>query len=582
MKPCLPDSVLCRPLQNTSRFVALMLATWPGHSIAAPPALDALYPAGICVGSTTQVTAVGKAEPWPLDLHCSNPQVSFKADPGEKGIFTATATAEAKPGPCLVRLTNKEGTSEPMIFVVGTLPESSEALDKNGNENNDSNPSAQLVETLPLTINGRLDKSEDIDIYRLALKKGETLVANLDAYGLRSPIDPYLHLYNPGGAQIALGNDNGTNLDPFFAHLIPQDGDYTIAVMAYAHPPGSDVRFTGKSSAVYRLTLTTGPWLSHALPLAVKKTGDTGLKLFGYNLPDKQPHLSLNFTNPDAVVDRAIIRHPSFPNHLELPLTSATPTILAKQTEISVPAAASGQLAEPGETNRLTVAAKKGQALDIQVSSQRFGFPLDPVLIIQNAEGKELKRVDDGDVKTDRDARLLWSAPNDGNYTLVISDLFGKGGSLWHYLLTMDEARPSFTATVEKSFYKVEADKSVDVKIKINRLEGHKTPLKIEARNLPAGITIVPPTEIPDKTADITVKIKAEKTASDAALPIQFTLTEASGETPASQLARYSFLPTIPGGSFLLNETEDIWLTVIGKPKPGPPAKKDPEEKAKS
>jgi hypothetical protein len=577
MKPCLPDSVPCRPLQNTLRLAALILALIPGLSNAAPPTLDALYPAGLRAGSSAQVTAVGKTEPWPLDLHCSNPNVSFKADPGKKGSFTATATAEAEPGPYIVRLANMEGTSEPMIFVVGTLPESTEALDNKGNENNDSNTTAQKVETLPLTINGRLTKSEDIDIYRMALKKGQTLVANLDAYGMRSPMDPYLHLYNPGGDQIALGNDNGTNLDPFLTHKIPRDGDYTIAVMAYAHPPGSDVRFTGKSSAVYRLTLTTGPWLSHTLPLAVKKTGATALKLFGYNLPDQKPHLPLDFTNTNPTIDRAIIRHPSFPNHLELPLTSTTPTLLAEQTEISVPAAVSGQLANPGETDQLTFAAKKGQPLDIRVASRRFGFPLDPVLAILNADGKELKRVDDGKVETDRDARLVWSAPEAGNYTLAISDLFRKGGSQWYYLLTVDETTPSFTATVEKSAYKVEAGKTLDVKIKINRLNGHKTPLKIEAKNLPHGISIEPP-KTPEKTADVTVKIKADETTADATLPIQFALTETEGEAPASHLASYSFLPTIPGGPYLLNETADIWLAVKGKAKPKPAAK-EPEKK---
>lgn len=578
MKPCLPDSVPCRPLQNTLRLAALILTLFPGLSKAAPPTLDALYPAGLRVGTTAQVIAVGKAEPWPLDLHCSNPKVSFKADPKKKGIFTATATAEAEPGPCIVRLSNSEGASEPMIFVVGTLPESTEALDNKGNENNNSSTTAQQLEALPLTINGRLTKSEDVDTYQMALKKGQTLVANLDAYGMRSPMDPYLHLYNPAGTQISLGNDNGTNLDPFFTYKILQDGDYTIAVMAYAHPPGSDVRFTGKSSAVYRLTLTTGPWLSHALPLAVKKMGTTALKLFGYNLPDQKPHLPLDFTNSNPTIDRAIIRHPSFPNHLELPLTSASPTLLAKQTEISVPAAVSGQLAKPGETDQLTFAAKKGQPLDIRVASRHFGFPLDPVLAVRNAEGKELKRVDDGNVKTDRDAQLVWSAPEDGNYTLAISDLFRKGGPQWFYLLTVDEATPSFTATVEKSAYKVEAGKTLDVKIKINRLNGHKTPLTIEPRNLPTGISIEPP-KIPEKTADITVKIKAGETAADATLPIQFALTETAGEAPASHLASYSFLPTIPGGPYLLNETADIWLAVKGKAKPKPAPNKEPEKK---
>ncbi len=555
--------------------------------MAAPPTLDALYPAGLRVGSTTQVTAVGKAEPWPADIHCSNPEVSFQADPKKKGAFTVTASKKAKSGPCFVRLVNKEGASKPMVFVVGTLPEAMETVDKKGNENNNSNATAQQLKALPLTINGRLGKSEDIDIYRLPLKKGQTLIASLESYGLRSPLDPYLHLYDSGGSQIALGNDNGINLDPLLAYQIPRDGDYTVAVMAYAHPPSSNIRFTGKNSAVYRLTLTTGPWLSHALPLAVKRAGKTALQLFGYNLPDGKPHLPLEYSHPDTSPDRAAIRHPAFPNHLEWPVTPADPVALAKAKQISVPLAFSGQLSKPGDSDHFPLVAKKGQALDIQVASRRFGFPLDPVLTIKDSEGKVLKRVDDGNVKTDRDARLSWSPPKDGNYTLEVSDLFRKGGERWRYLLTVEKTKPSFSATVEKPSYLVEAGKSVEVKINIKRLNGHKTALKVSAADLPPGVSLVPPKKIPEKTADVTVTIKADKTASDASLPIHFTVSESKGDVPASHLASYSFLPTIPGGPYLLNETADIWLTIQGKPKPKPkppektaPKKKDPEKKA--
>ncbi|MCH9021744.1 MAG: hypothetical protein IID32_03165 [Planctomycetes bacterium] len=562
-------------------MLTLILVTLAGKGIAAPPVLDALHPPGIRIGTTVQITAEGKAEPWPANIHCSNPDITFKPDPKKKGSFSVTAAKKAKPGPCLVRVHTRDGASKPMIFIVGTLPETTETLDKKGNENNDSNTTAQKIHALPVTINGRLIKTDDVDIYRLTLKKGQTLIATLEGYGLRAPMDPYLHLYDPDGALIILGNDNGINLDPMLVHKVTRNGDYTVAVMAYSHPPGSDIRFTGKKNTVYRLTLTTGPWLSYAIPLTVKTTGITPLKLFGYNLPDHKPHIPLDFTNPDANAENVIIRHPSFPNQLILPLTSSHPSVLSKDTEIKIPAAATGQLSQPAETDRIIFTAKKGQKFDIRVSSRSFGFPLDPVLVIQNAKGKQLKRVDDGNVKTDRDAKIVWSAPEDGKFTLLISDLFHKGGPLWFYLLTVSEAKQGFSATTDKSTYTVEGGKTVDVKIKITRLNGHKAPLKIEVGKLPPGVTIIPPKEIPDKNADITVKIKADDTAPAANLGIHFTLKETTGGTPVSQLANFSFLPKIPGGPYLLNDTTNIWLTVKTKPKPKPkpPAKPEPDKK---
>ncbi len=547
---------------------------------AAAPTLDAFYPPGIRIGTTTEVTAVGKTDPWPAQVFCSNPHVTFKADPKKKGHYSVTASKEVKTGPCFVRLHNKDGASKPMLFMMGKLPEIPETLDKKGNEDNDSNATAQAVKSLPLTINGRLIKSEDIDIYRVTLKKGQTLIANLDAYGLRAPMDPYLHLYDPDGTLIILGNDNGTNIDPLMIHKVLRDGEYTIAVMAYIHPPGSDIRFTGKTSAVYRLTLTTGPWLSYALPLAVKKAGNTSLKLFGHNLPGGKAHIPLTFSHANPEAENAIIRHPSFPNSLTLPTTPAAPLTLGKNSEIKLPTSATGQLSKAGESDPITLLAKKGQQLDIRISSQRFGFPLDPVLVIQNDKDKELKRADDTGVKTDRDAKIIWKAPADGKYKLLVSDLFRKGGDLYHYLLSVTEAKPGFTATFDKSAYFLEAGKTVDMKIKLVRINGHKVPLQIEVKNLPPGVSIIPPKDIPNKNTDITVKIKSEASAPDANLALRFTLKEKTGDAPINQTVHFSFLPTIPGGPYLLNELDHAWLTVKGKAKTKAKAKPAAKPKA--
>ena len=560
-------------MSRSSRLIPLLIscllaAVLTTHLQAAAPTLDAFYPAGIQVGKTLQVDAVGKTDPWPSQVYCSNPHVVFKADAKKKGSYSVTASKEAKTGPCFVRLHNKDGSSKAMIFMVGNLSESMEAVDKKGNENNDSNTTAQAVKILPTTLNGRLIKSEDIDIYRVSLKKGQTLIANLDAYGLRMSMDPYLHLYDPDGTLLILGNDNGFNIDPRMIHKVQRDGDYTIAVMAYAHPPGSDIRFTGKKSAVYRLTLTTGPWLSYTLPLAVKNTGNTALKLFGHNLPGGKDHLPFTFTNSDTKANNAVIRPLNFPNTLSIPITHSTPSLLVKGSEIQAPAAATGQLDKAGEIDSIKLLGKKGQKLDIRVSSQSFGFPLDPVLILQNDKNKELKRADDTSVKTNRDAKIIWTVPADGTYNLLISDLFRKGGKLYHYLLNVTEAAPSFTATFDKSSYFVEAGKSVDVKIKIVRINGHKTPLILEAKNLPTGVSIIPPKDIPNKNTDITVKIKAEANAANANLALLFNLKEKTGKTPIKQSVSFTFRPTIPGGPYLLNEFDSIWLTVKGKAKP--------------
>ena len=100
-------------------------------------------------------------------------------------------------------------------------------------------------------MNGKLEKRDDIDFFRLPLKKGQTLTATIDGYGLGSAIDPFLHLYGPDGQEIALASDS-RNLDPILTHAIAENGDYTIQVVAIDHKASSNVSFAGGAAMIYR------------------------------------------------------------------------------------------------------------------------------------------------------------------------------------------------------------------------------------------------------------------------------------------------------------------------------------------
>ena len=55
----------------------------------------------------------------------------------------------------------------------------------------------------------------------------------------------------------------------------------------------------------------------------------------------------------------------------------------------------SGTLAKDNETDTVKFTAKKGDRILFKVGAHYLGSNLDPVFIVENAEGKELKRVDD-------------------------------------------------------------------------------------------------------------------------------------------------------------------------------------------
>src|SRR5688572_22368583 len=98
------------------------------------------------------------------------------------------AAADAKVGPCLLRIYNDEGASDPVIFVVSEKPQIADT------EPNNHFAKAQTLTNFPATINGRLDKNNDVDSFRFSVKAGEWIDARLESHTLMSKVDAVLRL----------------------------------------------------------------------------------------------------------------------------------------------------------------------------------------------------------------------------------------------------------------------------------------------------------------------------------------------------------------------------------------------------
>src|SRR5829696_4777104 len=166
---------------KTSSALALFLVTLglATPSTAKPPTLDRLFPPGGRAGQTTAVTATGSFDHWPVRGWADDAGIEVEAD-GEKGKLSVAVAAEVTPGVHWIRLCDEEGASVVKPFIVGTLPEVIE-VEKDG---------PMPLDGSRLTVNGRLGRRGDIDEFAIALKKGETLVAAVDANRrLGSPMD---------------------------------------------------------------------------------------------------------------------------------------------------------------------------------------------------------------------------------------------------------------------------------------------------------------------------------------------------------------------------------------------------------
>jgi len=156
---------------------------------------------------------------------------------------------DAKPGHHLIAATDGKLVSNYLPFALNTLPE---CFDK---ESNDEPSKAQKV-SLPIIVNGRMDRPGDWDIFEVEGKAGETIVAEVHARRLGSPFDSFVKVTGADGKIIALNDDHydaasGLNTDHADSYLmvkLPANGKYYIHL-------GDTRRHAGKAHA-YRLRIS--------------------------------------------------------------------------------------------------------------------------------------------------------------------------------------------------------------------------------------------------------------------------------------------------------------------------------------
>lgn len=419
------------------------------------------------------------------------------------------------PGPYFVRMHSKDGASDAKLFVAGHLPELAEQED-NGNL-----ASANVITNLPIVINGRLHKSGDTDFFRVTLKRGQTISARLDGYRLRSLIDPFIRLHDPNGYEVALASDTHT-IDPFLFYRAKQSGEHTLQIFAIGHKASTSVSFSGGSSAVYRLTLTTD----------------------GAACPGADFESQIKEQREDG-----------------------------KTQTIKAPNTLAGVLGQPGEIDRYQFAAKKGDQFIVRVESHRHGYPMDPVMVINRPGGRLLREVDD--TKPYRDPEYLVKA-SDGDYTVEIRDRFLRGGKDFRYRLVIEKPAPTVDITCDKEIIALEAGKTTEVKLKLARKNSHQGKMTVVFNDLPKGVGIKDE-KIDEKAKEATIKLITATNAPAFSGSARILVRDDVTQMPTIRKATRSFITADSRGDYLLNETEFFWITV----KPAPPPKKEEKKDEK-
>lgn len=541
------------------------------------PTLEHIFPVAAAVGTSNTITFTGKFQPWPTKVWVDAPGIAFEPQK-DKGKFSVTVSTNAPIGPHLIRVYNDEGASAPRFLLVTRDREESEQ------EPNDAFDKPQVLPVLPTVVNGRLDKSGDIDSFAVPLEAGQEVIAWIESYTLGSTVDGTLRLVDAAGTQVAFNHD-GVTLDPLLIWKANRKATYTLQFFGFVYPAGSEIKLTGGEGCVYRLHISTGPIVRYTLPLAAQRNARTRLELHGANLERSAIAKTIDFDATALAPDvtSKVLRIGGEDSSYSMPVSSVAelmeiePNNSVKEAmPLPVPAAVTGRIEQPGDEDFFSIEAKKQESYEISVQSAAFGLPLDAWVKVIDATGKELTRTDDADGS--RDPRLTWTAPESGRFVVVVGDLTRKGGPEYWYRLQVTRAEPSLRATVDTSAFTVRAGRTNDIKIALKRLNGHSSKLRIQLSNPPQGVEAAP-VDVDAKSNEAVLKMIASKEAPGWNGPVQILVRDLDKEV--EQKARFSLVSTgenngVPQGytQLLIDSTDQLWLTVTLQP----PAKESNEK----
>lgn len=415
---------------------------------AAQPALSVISPQGFQRGTEAVATFSGQRLGDAQEVMLYSPGVEvLSVEEVKDNQFKAKLriAPDCRLGIHAARVRTASGVSNLMTFTVGALPEVAET------EPNNDFAAPQPID-LGVTVSGVV-QNEDQDFFVISAKKGQRIVAELE--GLRQGrtfFDPYLAILNSERFELARSDDSALLLqDPVCSIIAPEDGNYIIEVRESA--------FGGSGACTYRLHVGDFPRPRAVYP-AGGKPGETlevtwlgdpaGPRKQTITLPsDVNGNYDLFAEDEHGIAPSPnVIRVVDLENTLEAEPNNDA----AHATPMTVPGAANGVIQEAGDVDFFKFPAKKGQVFDVRVYARNpLRSPLDSVLVVRRANGRGIGNNDDSGGP---DSYLRFTAPEDEDVLIEVTDHLKKGGDNYVYRIEVTPVTPRLTMTLpEKQQY---------------------------------------------------------------------------------------------------------------------------------
>ncbi len=363
---------------------------------------------------------------------------------------------------------------------------------------NDNIAGATTVE-LPATLCGRIEKAEDVDLFKFHADANETICFHVRCMRLQDRIhdlqqhaDPILSIRNAAGSTIA-ASDNVFAADPLVCHTFAEAGDYYLELR--------DVRYQGNQYWGYCIEASSRPFVQTVFPLAIGPSEKISLQLIGYALPDDadgevslQSPLEIGIQDVMVAIDTDH-RQPVAVVVTDGPITEesdANNDAIENAQPIAVPSGVNGVIEAERDIDCFVFEAKKGERYTFEVIARRAGSSLDSHLRILNEKGSQQQLGDDMRVgkRNFADSRIEnWSVPADGKYIVEVRDVHSRGGELFVYFLNVTRCSPHFTLFADTDKTPLTPGTSGVIFVRTERKNGFDGEIQLKVDGLPEGVT---------------------------------------------------------------------------------------------
>ncbi len=418
---------------------------------------------------------------------------------------------DAAPGERELRLAARNGVTNPMVFCVGQLPEFSKppspvladpAILGNRFNNQLKAAAAQpVIEVkLPAILNGQILPGA-IDRYRFAARKGQHLIVSTAARELVPYISDavpgwfqaVVALYDAKGKEVDYAGSYRFHPDPVLHYEVPADGDYTLEI--------HDSIYRGREDFVYRIAVGELPFVSSIFPLGGRAGARTTVEVRGWNLPVSK--LTPETRAAGHIVPVSVRRGEWLSNRVPFAV-DALPESLEKEpnndakkaVRVKLPLIVNGRIEQPGDQDVFRFDGRAGEEIVAEVMARRLDSPLDSILRLTDAKGRQLAANDDSEDKGSAllthhaDSRLRFKLPAKGAYYVYLSDTQRKGGPEYGYRLRIGKPQPDFELRVTPSAINARGGATVPVTVYALRKDGFSGEIALRLKDAPPGFAL--------------------------------------------------------------------------------------------